>query len=184
MHVTKTSRNQPQEILIGQVNIVWSAPIQLWGNGTKLAQRAFRCSAGTWFRGGISKQSVQSIMGATAIRRSAIPLRFSTNSPFFPEFCINGVSAGFLRIRWSLPFAVETYRRHDPPHNPMSPSSAWQRSRRGSRLTARFGTRRSSGSAPARRTHLIGIKVPDQDFGVTSRARRNVPSQSRLGAGR
>jgi len=32
--------------------------------------------------------------------------------------------------------------------------------------------------------HLIGIKVPDEDCGVTSGARRNVPSQSRPGAGR
>jgi hypothetical protein len=56
----------------------------------------------------IYRSSIQSIMGATEMRRSMKRLRFSMETPVVVAFFTCDVSAGFLRIPGSLLVAEET----------------------------------------------------------------------------
>ena len=57
--------------------------------------------------------SVQSIMGATLIRRSIFSREKSPERPIFVGFCDCGVSAGFMGIPGSLSLAEVPYRCHE-----------------------------------------------------------------------
>ena len=56
----------------------------------------------------VCRSSVQSIMGATEMRRSIFTWEKSPERPIFAGFDDSGVSAGFVGIPGSLAFAEET----------------------------------------------------------------------------